>query len=859
MNKFQKLLSVFSAAVILATSTGLTAFADSSSSVVEENVGWQSVKSQYLKEDGTPLYPEVEPVLYDKDGNAVVADLVSKESLDTVSNDSLSSSYNLVTLGRIGPVRNQNPLGTCWAHGALASMESNMITKGYANKDVDYSEAHLAWFGLGLGPSDKNDPLYGDEKFSSATPKQVYDNGGNWLYSVPALARMSGAELESKVPYSVATSYQAPDESTRYDSYAFLTEANVMDPKANMIAVKNAVVNNGAVQVSYYHDDNYVVYKNGNCSYYTEVYNGTTNHAVAIVGWDDNYSVNNFDADCRPSKNGAWLIRNSWGDWFGKDGYFYISYEDSSISKAVSYTAEKSDTVSNLYQYDGVIKSYYEFSNGTSSNVFTAKASEKLDRVGFYTYDTDVPYTITIFTDVTSTPTSGTKVYTQTGNIPYVGYHTVKLNTPVQLTAGEKFAVAITFAGTHYHMLDVYSPSAGLSYYTTTTSLSSSTTWKDYYKTDLRSACIKAYTSKSAPAAVTGLKATVNNGQVSLIWDKYDGATSYRVYRADSENGAKTQLKTVGTNNCTDTTVTSGKTYYYYVAAYNSSTGSLSSYSNCAKVTVSIPLAAPTISSATTDGKSVSLKWNAVTSATSYRVFRADSANGQKTKIKTVGTLYCTDTTVKEGKTYYYFVAAYDSNTGRLSAYSAAKSVNVQAAIAAPTISSITTDGSTVSLKWNAVTSATSYRVFRADSANGQKTKIKTVGTLYCTDTTVKEGKTYYYFVAAYDSNTGRLSAYSAVKSIRVQLTLATPVITSATSNGTNVSIKWNAVTGATSYRIFRADSKTGTKKLLKTVGTLSCTDTTATAGKTYYYFVAAYNSTYGILSGYSEAKSVKV
>ncbi len=270
-------------------------------------------------------------------------------------------------------------------------------------------------------------------------------------------------------------------------------------------------------------------------------------------------------------------------------------------------------------------------------------------------------------------------------------------------------------------------------------------------------------------------------------------------------------------------------------------------------------LSAPTITKIASNGSNVSLEWNSVSGATSYRVFRAESANGAKTRVKTVDTLGCTDTTVTSGKTYYYFVAAYDSKTGRLSAYSEAKSVKVQAVIAAPVITSATSNGTSVSLKWNAVTDATSYRIYRADRATGAKTLVKTVGTLYGTDTNVTAGKTYYYFVAAYDSKTGRLSAYSEAKSVKVQAAIAAPVITKITSNDTSVRIEWEAVADATSYRVYRADSKTGAKKLVKTVGTLYCTDTTATAGKTYYYFVAAYDSKTGRLSVYSEAESIIV
>ncbi|MGN0649843.1 MAG: hypothetical protein ACI4KM_05345, partial [Oscillospiraceae bacterium] len=148
--------------------------------------------------------------------------------------------------------------------------------------------------------------------------------------------------------------------------------------------------------------------------------------------------------------------------------------------------------------------------------------------------------------------------------------------------------------------------------------------------------------------------ATVTNGQIKLSWAAVDGATSYRIYRANSETGAKTLLKAVTAAAYTDTTAAAGNTYYYFVAAYNSKTATLSEYSDAVKVTVPAVLVAPVISTITTDGSSVTLAWNKVTGATSYRIYRADTATGTKTLLKGVAATTYTDSTVTAGKTYYY-------------------------------------------------------------------------------------------------------------------------------------------------------------------------------------------------------------
>ncbi len=359
--------------------------------------------------------------------------------------------------------------------------------------------------------------------------------------------------------------------------------------------------------------------------------------------------------------------------------------------------------------------------------------------------------------------------------------------------------------------------------------------------------------SLAAPAIET---ISSSDGKVTLTWNAIADATSYRVYRANSETGAKTLLKAVGTTSYTDTTAAVGSTYYYFVAAYNSGTGELSAYSDAASVKVSA-LAAPAIETISSSGGKVVLTWNAIADATSYRVYRANSENGTKSLLKAVGTTSYTDTTAAVGSTYYYFVAAYNSKTSELSAYSDAVSVKVSA-LAAPAIETISSSGGKVVLTWNAITNATSYRVYRANSENGTKSLLKAVGTTSYTDTTAAVGSTYYYFIAAYNSGTGELSAYSDAASVKVSA-LEAPAIETVSSSDGKVTLTWNAITNATSYRVYRANSETGAKSLLKAVGTTSYTDTTAAVGSTYYYFVAAYNSGTGELSAYSDAVSVKV
>ena len=120
-------------------------------------------------------------------------------------------------------------------------------------------------------------------------------------------------------------------------------------------------------------------------------------------------------------------------------------------------------------------------------------------------------------------------------------------------------------------------------------------------------------------------------------------------------------------------------------------------------------------------------------------------------------------------------------------------------------------------------------------------------------DTNLTKGKIYIYEIRAYSKTTGALTEYSAKKFVRP---IAAPTIISGNVKG---KITWDKNMYATSYRVYRAESITGAKKFLAPVTTTYYRDTSAVAGKIYYYFVAAYDNTTGTLSAYSNAKAIEI
>ena len=272
-------------------------------------------------------------------------------------------------------------------------------------------------------------------------------------------------------------------------------------------------------------------------------------------------------------------------------------------------------------------------------------------------------------------------------------------------------------------------------------------------------------------------------------------------------------------------------------------------------------LPAPTVTGGNDAQGRPTLKWNAVTGAAKYEVYRARSKDGTYSLMSTQSATGYTNTSyLTNGNTYYYKVRALDAN-GTAGAWSSIVSVTYRAAstgtLSAPAVTGGNDSQGRPTLKWNAVSGAAKYEIYRSYSRDGSYSKYSTqTSTAYTNSSYLTSGTTYYYKVRALDAN-GNAGPYSAVVSVTCRLKLSAPSVTGGKDSQGRPTLKWNAVTGAAKYEVYRSTSRSGTYTKYSTQTSTSYTNSSyLTSGTTYYYKVRVLGSD-GSYGPYSSVVSV--
>ena len=477
-------------------------------------------------------------------------------------------------------VRDQGIYGVCWSFSTISLIETNLIKKNLASSDIDLSELHLVNYTYNC----VNDPLGGLEgdvnKFDTSHGS-VMQYGGNVEMAANSLLDWEGAVNEDVVPYTIDYIRQVENEQLD-DSLAYGKDvAHVQNfYRVNITSrddVKKAVMDYGAVSISYFSDqssdwstDNY---NSSTAAYYCpNAY--TSNHAVTIVGWDDDYSADNFATT--PDGNGAWIVRNSWGSYYGKEGYFYLSYYDKSIyTVGYALEAELSDNYDNNYQYDGAMLYGYMGYGGSNkyANIFEAKAnqdgSENIKAVSFMTgRSTNLNYTVSIYTNLTdeTNPESGTLAAQKSGITTYDGTYTVNLDSPVEINEGNKFSVVVEVrnaSGKTSYLAYERSMQSGMAGYWCTASAKENQSfiatpygyWDDFGKARSCNFIIKAFTDNETQTPVVEVESvSLNKSEMTLT----EGESETLAATVTPENAENKSIKWSSNNEAVATVDANG-------------------------------------------------------------------------------------------------------------------------------------------------------------------------------------------------------------------------------------------------------------------------------------------------------------
>ena len=250
-------------------------------------------------------------------------------------------------------------------------------------------------------------------------------------------------------------------------------------------------------------------------------------------------------------------------------------------------------------------------------------------------------------------------------------------------------------------------------------------------------------------------------GKVKLTWDAVDGAVGYQIYRATSKDGTYSLMYTAKTNSYTNTNAKAGKYYYYQVVAV-AEDGTTSAPSNIVGRTCDLPRPVVTASNNAKTGK-VTLTWEPVEGAVSYKVYRSTSKDGTYSLMKTLTNTTYTNTNAVAGTKYYYKVVAVAEKTA---ANSAGTQVSRTCDLPQVQPSVKLNAKGKPNVTWKAVDGAVSYKVYRATSKDGTYSLMKTLTSTNYVNTNCTSGKTYFYKVVAVCSNTDGNSAASNIVSI---------------------------------------------------------------------------------------------
>jgi C1A family cysteine protease len=352
----------------------------------------------------------------------------------------LPSSFDWRDQGKVTSIKNQLSCGTCWIFGTTSVLESAVLIG--ENAEYDFSEQSVAlcvdrsWVYL----YDDADEPCGIEA----------SHGGGWSSLASEVFIKKGTVLESCNSYN--SSGLQCNGACLCDNCTPVKIVNgyryVTGNQSQTGLIKEVVYNQGPVTMIFYYN---AAHQYTDATYGT-VYDCATcadpNHMVSIIGWDD--SVPHFETP----GTGAWLVKNSWGTAWGNSGYFWLAYNSSCMTEIAYLEYKYYDPNEKLYYWDeaGMVDDHgYENPSAWMANIFTSTQDGSLTHVDFWTTSNNAQYEIYVYLDGDISNGLENLATSQSGACQEVGYYSIPLASPVSLTNGQPFTIAVKMTTPGYN------------------------------------------------------------------------------------------------------------------------------------------------------------------------------------------------------------------------------------------------------------------------------------------------------------------------------------------------------------------------------------------------------------------------
>lgn len=381
-----KLMTATTAALILISAASLPTYA----AQIENNVGFKQIKSE-------------------------ITDITDKDN-------TIPSAYSSVELGIVNPPKSQK-YNDCWTYSSLSVLETKLLKSGFTANN--FSAEHMN--------------IWATTK-SNGKGWQRYINSDGYAFTALGYLSSWQGGIEQSDYDSISEEYTPNTDLSKFVHYG-ATAIKYLD-NCTQNEIKEEIIKNGSIYAAYSHSS---LYENQDRTAYFCPTGApkATGHAISIVGWDDNYSKDNFKAvnGVTPENDGAWLVKNSWGDYNILGGYFWLSYEDAYLfsstfryNYAIEDVTEITDNIKLMQNeiYGATYEfNYIEDDSVTYMNLFNfSEGYNLLDSVMFETTAKNSYYEIYYVPAENKIPVADQTKWTKLcdGIVPYSGYISIDTN-----------------------------------------------------------------------------------------------------------------------------------------------------------------------------------------------------------------------------------------------------------------------------------------------------------------------------------------------------------------------------------------------------------------------------------------------